>query len=112
MLAESAFLSCFPHDLARIFVIPERKELGVPKFIGSGPLGEIDSYTTSGFNQMQPFIFSAVKPCPHRPSDASGRFANGHLGIFRPLNRAKTSRRVAGTNPARTRAANIKSLPR
>jgi TolB-like protein len=37
---------------------------------------------------------------------------HGHFVVLRSLIWANTSRRVAGTNPARTRPANIKSFPR
>src|SRR5260370_10592803 len=61
--------------------------------------------TTSGFSQTHSFIFSAVRPWPHLPSSSSGRFTNEHLAVFRCLMASNVSRLVAGTNPARTRAA-------
>ena len=56
-------------------------------------------------SQTHSFIFSAVRPAPHRPSESSGRFAKGHFAALRCLILSNTDRRVAGTRPARTRAA-------
>jgi hypothetical protein len=38
------------------------------------------SAASSGRTHTHSFIFSAVRPSPHRPERASGRFANGHAG--------------------------------
>src|SRR5580698_4993280 len=46
---------------------------------------------------MHTFIFSAVRPCPHRPGSVSGRFANGHLAILKCRISPNTSRLVLGT---------------
>jgi hypothetical protein len=43
-------VSSLLHNLPRIFVIPERNELGVPKFVGPGPLSEIDSHNYLRFH--------------------------------------------------------------
>src|SRR5258705_13634181 len=61
--------------------------------------------TASGFSQTHSFIFLAVRPAPHRPSESSGRFAKGYFAALRCLIFSNTARRVAGTRPARTRAA-------
>jgi hypothetical protein len=61
--------------------------------------------TTFGFTQMHDFISSAVNPAP--PAwRGLGKFAKGHFEILSPIILANISRRVAGTNPARTRDAN------
>ena len=71
----------------------EVKELGKPslsvmnlvwlKFIGAGPLQEL--YLRHGFGPRLNSFILAVSPWFHRPAVGSGRFAKGHLGVFRCL---------------------------
>ena len=42
--------------------------------------------TNFGLNHRQSFIFSAVRPCPHRPLLASGRFTKGQSASSSPRN--------------------------
>src|ERR1700737_2907151 len=67
MLAESAFLSRFPHYLPRGFVIPERNKLGVPQLTGPGPFGKINWYDHLRFQPDATLHFlrgQALSPSP------------------------------------------------
>jgi hypothetical protein len=59
--------------------------------------------TNAGLSQWQSFIFTAVKPSPHRPARASGRLANGQVVVSSPRNRFAKSWRKAGVKPLRVR---------
>jgi hypothetical protein len=54
------------------------------------------SATNSGRTHAHSFIFSAVRPSPHRPERALGRFANGHREISKGRSWSVNHSRVIG----------------
>ena len=92
-------------DLARIFVVPEGDELGVPQMVSSRPFEEVDP--GDRFRSKPDALFHLVgsQALPPAASLLLGKFAKGHFVVERSLIFAKTSLRVAGMKPARTRAA-------
>ena len=50
-------------------------------------------------------IFAFVRPYPHRPLLASGRFANGQSDLEPPELLEQSARAITGVKPLRVRAA-------
>ena len=69
--------------------------------IADGSFKKRDLCDQNWLNQRQSFIFAAVRPAPHRPLVASGKFTNGHSLLAKPRNFLNTCWRPIGVKPLR-----------
>jgi hypothetical protein len=94
----------FADHIARLLVLAKANEFGVPQVVVAGPLEELE---LADEPRLQPLAFRHLRfrqALAQRPLLASGRFANGHSLISRPLNFLNSCARVTGVKPLRVLA--------
>jgi hypothetical protein len=91
-------------DLTSGFVFSQSDESCVSKMIVARPLQELELSDQDWLEPPATCHLRLVKPWPHRPLVASGKFTNGQSAVSRRRKRLKSCSRTTGVKPFRVRA--------
>ena len=97
-----------PHDLAGVLVVAHGDELDMSDMVRTRPFEEFEEGDQFGRTHTHSFIFSAVRPWPHRPADI--RDERAASATRKPL----AQRREGGHGPGsgrRRHNTNAETLP-